>query len=116
MPSKDSFLFRCGTLALALCAVLNAGTHRRSNSGTHPHGANYCSSCVRDSQGRIARDPAQVRAFRSSHPCPATGSFRGTCPGYVVDHIKALKHRGSDAPKNMQWPTRAEAKAKDRDD
>jgi len=42
--------------------------------------------------------------------------LRGACPGYVVDHIKALKHGGSDTPENMQWQTRAEAKAKDREE
>jgi hypothetical protein len=34
-------------------------------------------------------------------------------PGYVIDHIQALKHGGSDSPDNMQWQTREEAKAKD---
>jgi hypothetical protein len=29
----------------------------------------------------------------------------GTSPGYVVDHIKALKHGGADDPSNMQWQT-----------
>jgi hypothetical protein len=58
--------------------------------------------------------PAQVRAFRSTHPCLATGSSRGARAGYVVDHIKALKHGGSAAAENMQWETLAEAKAKDR--
>jgi hypothetical protein len=37
----------------------------------------------------------------------------GLCPGYVVDHI-VLKRGGSDAPENMQWQTRGQAKAKDR--
>jgi hypothetical protein len=32
----------------------------------------------------------------------------------VVDHIKALKRGGADDPSNMQWQTKAEAKAKDR--
>ena len=116
MASKHSLLFRCGTLALAFCAALSAGTHRRSNSGTRAHRASYCADCARDSRGRIARDPAQVRAFRSSHPCPSTGSFRGACSGYIVDHIKALKHGGSDTPENMQWQSREEAKAKDREE
>jgi hypothetical protein len=31
-----------------------------------------------------------------------------------VDHIKPLKRGGSDTPENMQWQTKAEAKAKDR--
>jgi hypothetical protein len=32
----------------------------------------------------------------------------------VIDHIKALKHGGADAPSNMQWQTIAQARAKDR--
>jgi len=36
------------------------------------------------------------------------------CPGWIVDHVQALKHGGADAPVNMQWQTRAEAKAKDK--
>lgn len=35
-------------------------------------------------------------------------------PGYVVDHIVALACGGSDTPSNMQWQTKAAAKAKDR--
>ncbi|MBI3698779.1 MAG: HNH endonuclease [Acidobacteria bacterium] len=52
--------------------------------------------------------------FQRSHPCPATGQTRGACPGYVIDHVQALKHGGADAPSNMQWMTVADAKAKDR--
>jgi hypothetical protein len=32
----------------------------------------------------------------------------------VIDHIKALACGGADAPENMQWQTREDAKAKDR--
>ena len=38
----------------------------------------------------------------------------GACPGYVIDHVKALKHGGADEPGNMQWQTTAAAKAKDK--
>jgi hypothetical protein len=68
----------------------------------------------RDGHGRIARDPHAKEAFRRTHPCPATGKTYGACPGWVVDHVQALKHGGADAPWNMQWQTRAAAKAKDR--
>lgn len=34
--------------------------------------------------------------------------------GYVVDHIIALKRGGADSPSNMQWQTKADAKAKDK--
>lgn len=34
--------------------------------------------------------------------------------GYVVDHIEPLACGGADAPSNMQWQTKADAKAKDK--
>jgi len=53
------------------------------------------------------------RAFRAENPCPYTESTTGTCPGYVIDHVIALKRGGRDEPRNMQWQTKAEARAKD---
>jgi hypothetical protein len=116
MRHQPSLLIRIGTLALAACAILNASQHHRSDSGTPRvhHRSSYCTSCARDSRGRIKRSPEAVRAFRSTHPCPSTGSTRRGCPGYVVDHTKALKHGGSDTPDNMEWQTTTDAKAKDR--
>ena len=52
--------------------------------------------------------------FKYSHPCPATGRTKGSCPDYVIDHIKPLACGGADDPSNMQWQTKAEAKAKDK--
>jgi len=93
-------------LALAFCGWLMAQqTHRASD---------YCAACQRDSRGHIKRSASARHAFRKAHPCPATGSVRGPCDGYAIDHIRALKHGGADDPSNMQWETRAEAKAKDR--
>lgn len=60
------------------------------------------------------RDHAQRAAFMRSHPCPSTEKTRGRCPGYIVDHIQALKRGGADRPENMQWQTVEEAKQKDR--
>lgn len=68
----------------------------------------------RDANGKIKRDPAQVSAFKRTHPCPANGNTKGPCPGYIVDHIKALCVCGKDRPSNMQWQTVVEAKKKDR--
>lgn len=62
----------------------------------------------------LARDPAQVRAFRKTHPCPATGEVRGACPGWVVDHIIPLCAGGPDRPDNMQWQSKQESLAKDK--
>jgi hypothetical protein len=53
--------------------------------------------------------PSSERQSLSVHR-PVWGAF----PGYVVDHKQALKHSGADTPGNMQWQTRAAAKAKDR--
>ncbi len=77
--------------------------------GVSPHAA-----VQRDKQGRIKRSHAAKAAFERSHPCPSTGKTSGRCPGYVVDHIKALECGGPDAPSNMQWQTTADAKGKDK--
>jgi len=71
------------------------------------HNSSYCSSCARDSHGRIARSPEMREQFMRE-----TGYPHGR-PGYVVDHIRPLCHGGADTPANMQWQTRSEARAKD---
>lgn len=61
------------------------------------------------------RDPKQRAAFVRDNPCPATVPHsKTTCPGYVVDHVRALACGGYDHPSNMQWQTVEEAKAKDK--
>ena len=66
----------------------------------------YCGA-----QPRSARARAE---FRKRFPCPSTGEFRGACPGWVVDHIIALKRCGRDGQSNMAWQTKAQARKKDR--
>ncbi len=61
----------------------------------------------------VHRDPAQVRAFRKDHPCPATGKTEGACKGFVVDHIIPLSLYGLDDPSNMQWQTVTDGHQKD---
>lgn len=93
-------------------------SHPRSSRPRHAAGRSRSSRASpgvkRDAQGRIARSAQAKDQFRKTHPCPATGKRYGACPGWVIDHIQALKHGGADAPWNMQWQTRAAAKAKDR--
>lgn len=93
-----------------------------SSSPAHSHNSGVstsrkstrCASCPRDTNGHIKRSPQARSAFMKSHPCPSTGKTSGPCPGYVVDHIKALKHGGADKPENMQWQTTEAAKEKDK--
>ena len=54
------------------------------------------------------------KAFKIDNLCPATGRTKGSCPNYIIDHIKPLACGGADTPENMQWQTKAEAKAKDK--
>ncbi len=54
------------------------------------------------------------KAFKIANPCPSTGRYKGSCPNYTIDHIKPLACNGADSPENMQWQTKAGAKAKDK--
>jgi hypothetical protein len=64
--------------------------------------------------GAHHRSHAQRAEFQWAYPCPTNGHQAGRCPGYVVDHICPLACGGADRPWNMQWQTKAAAKAKDR--
>jgi hypothetical protein len=67
-----------------------------------------------DLVNRPRRSALAKADFKRGHPCPSTGLPHGPCPGYVIDHIQALKRGGPDVPSNMQWQTVEAAKAKDR--
>jgi hypothetical protein len=91
-------------------------THNVTTHTSKPKAApaTKCTSCARNSKGRIARSATAKHTFQKSHPCPSTGKATGACPGYVIDHVQPLKRGGADAPGNMQWQTKAAAKAKDK--
>lgn len=52
--------------------------------------------------------------FKHHHACPSTGKTKGSCPGFIIDHVRPLACGGLDDPSNMQWQTKADAKAKDK--
>lgn len=94
-------------------ATMSAKTARTSTTPTIGAGA-ASKSALRDANGRIERSAAAKSAFQKSHACPSTGTATGSCPGYIVDHVKPLACGGADAPTNMQWQTIAAAKEKDK--
>lgn len=84
------------------------------SGSTHHGGRKKAEGVKRDNHGKIARSAKAKDNFKKSHPCPSTGKTSGACPGYTIDHIKPLKRGGADDPSNMQWQSKAEAKAKDK--
>ena len=97
-------------------ADFGAGSHTGSSyrGGTYSFHRGTSLGVERDAKGKIARSAKAKDSFKRSHPCPSTGKSYGACPGYVIDHVQALKRGGADTPSNMQWQTKAAAKAKDR--
>lgn len=91
-------------------------TYSRSRSYSRSHSTSHLSSgsSTRDSHGRIKRSEAARSSFKRQQPCPSTGKRSGSCPGYVIDHVRPLACGGVDSPSNMQWQTTAAAKEKDK--
>jgi hypothetical protein len=106
------------TAILALLLLSPAGFARRTsaphNLSSHSHSRSVHTRshsrvhAPRHSHGRIKRSAEAKREFMRQ-----TGYPHGR-KGYVVDHIKPLACGGADDPSNMQWQTKAEAKAKDK--
>lgn len=71
-------------------------------------------SSAADARKSYHRDRHERAEFQHQHPCPSTGKRSGSCPGYIVDHVKPLCKGGPDKRSNMQWQSRADAKAKDK--
>lgn len=81
-------------------------------AGLRPQAALICLALLLAAPAE-ARDRAQVRAFRATHPCPSTDRTSGPCPGWVVDHITPLCAGGPDQPGNMAWQERRASYRKD---
>lgn len=65
-------------------------------------------------QAEYKRSYKAKNQFKQLHPCPSTSRSKGSCSNYIIDHIRLLACGGADHPNNMQWQTKAEAKAKDK--
>lgn len=63
---------------------------------------------------KTLRRNAAINQFKRLNHCPSTGLGRGSCPGYIIDHIVPLACGGPDRPDNMQWQTIRAAKSKDK--
>ena len=70
--------------------------------------------CVTPAYAAKHRSGAAKNAFKRDNPCPANGNTKGSCPGYVIDHIVPLACGGPDDKSNMQWQSVHDGKIKDR--
>jgi hypothetical protein len=101
-------------------AAPGMGSHSSSSSfeghrsNTHSRSSVSTGTIHSDSHRGSKRSEAAKESFERQYPCPATGKHSGSCPGYVVDHVRPLACGGADSPSNMQWQTVADAKAKDK--
>jgi hypothetical protein len=108
-------LFICLAITIALPVDAHSSSSGHSTHASSHHASSKAVQGVpRDSHGRIKRSTRAKDAFKHQQPCPSTGRSSGACPGYVIDHVQALKRGGTDAPSNMQWQTKEAAKQKDK--
>ena len=115
-----SILVLATLLVSSGAAIARSSSHSSSHLHNHAHAPNGDHShhravgVPRNSHGEIKRSAKAKDEFRKVHPCPSKGEASGRCPGYVIDHIQALKHGGSDSADNMQWQTTEAAREKDK--
>ena len=127
--SSSSHSYRTRSHGSHSYSTRSSSSRTRSSTGrSHRSGSAYSShhtystrsprtsayGVQRDSHGRIKRSAAAKNEFKRQHPCPSTGRSSGACPGYVIDHVRALECGGPDTSSNMQWQTVADGKAKDK--
>lgn len=63
-------------------------------------------------EARQHRSQTVLREWRLTHPCPANGAVRGSCPGFEADHLFALCMGGLDRPDSLRWLPVADHRAK----
>jgi hypothetical protein len=104
MPSKVRVLLA----ALALVFSLPIGSFAHRGHGGHHRASSRVHSSSHSKHRRIKRSPAAKDQFMRESGYPHGRK------GYVVDHTVPLACGGADSPSNMQWQTKADAKAKDK--
>jgi len=72
-----------------------------------------CSLTSITADAKQQRSEAAKNHFKAAHPCPANGNTRGSCPGFVIDHVKPLCSGGADSIENMAWQPLKESRLKD---
>lgn len=107
-------------LSVALLASSAFASQRSHSSGSsHTRSSSIHSSKTKTVHIRAPRTKSHSSTARRRSAAAKDEFLRETGyphgrKGYVVDHIVPLACGGADAPSNMQWQTKAEAKAKDK--
>ncbi len=99
--TASSLTLRPSVAILILSLLAPTPALARSSSG---HSSRYCSTCARDSRGRIQRSSSERMKFLHSL------GLTHTPPGMQVDHIVPLARGGADSVSNMQLIPRDSAK------
>lgn len=96
-------------LLAASCLPSLAQARSHHKNGEEAHHREHTTQHV-----HVKRSTAARHEFQREQACPSTGSHKGACKGYVVDHVKPLACGGADNKRNMQWQTTKDGKAKDK--
>ena len=53
---------------------------------------------ILQAQAKQPRSYHAIKQFMLDNPCPANGTYKGRCEGYVIDHVIPLACGGLDTP------------------
>lgn len=100
-------------LALLVLGVFQPVSAQRGHGGGRAagHATVRTSKSVRQPRTKVA--PIK-RSQAARHQFMVQTGYPKGRPGWIIDHIVPLCKGGADAPANMQWQTKADAKAKDK--